>query len=507
MTSGASVQRIFIQEYQIKGAHQLTRTEIEEAVYPYLGPGRTKDDVEKARAALEQEYRAKGYQTVSVQIPAQPWQDGSIVLEVTEAPVGRLRVEGSRYFLPSQIKAMAPSLAEGKVLNFNDVKRDIIALNQLSDRTVTPSLRLGLMPGTVDIDLYVKDKFPLHGSLELNNRYSANTSELRLDGSLSYDNLWQLGHSVGGSFELAPENVDQVKVFSGYYLARFPAINWLSLALQGTKQDSAVSTIGNLAVAGRGEVIGLQAVFVLPGAKEVSQTLNLGLDYKHNEQDVGPGSGGSQTLTTQTSYYYFPLSVTYSATWLVGTHQTELNIGPSFSFRGLGSGTNTFESSRSGSDGSFICLRGDLSHTHELPEGLQLYGKIQGQIADHPLVSAEQFGGGGLGTARGYLEGEVFGDDAMFGTVELRSPSLFDFVRNKTSDWRVYGFAEGGRLTILQSLPQQVAEIDLADFGVGSRISLSEHVNGSVDLGVPLIRQAQSRVYDPHLTFRLWVAY
>jgi hemolysin activation/secretion protein len=199
--------------------------------------------------------------------------------------------------------------------------------------------------------------------------------------------------------------------------------------------------------------------------------------------------------------------VTYSATWLAGTNQTELNIGPSFSFRGLGSDQSTFESSRSGSDGSFVCLRGDLSHTHELPEGLQLYGKIQGQIADHPLVSAEQFGGGGLGTARGYLEGEVFGDDAMFGEVELRSPSLFDFVRNKTSDWRVYGFAEGGRLTILQPLPQQVAEIDLADFGVGSRISLSEHVNGSVDLGVPLIRQAQSRVYDPHLTFRLWVAY
>jgi hemolysin activation/secretion protein len=283
------LERIFIHEYQVKGAHQLTRLEIEEAVYPYLGPGRTKDDVEKARSALEQAYRAKGYQAVSVQIPPQPWQDGSIILQVTEAPVGRLRVEGSRYFLPSQIKAMAPSLAEGKVLNFNDVKRDIIALNQLSDRTVTPSLHLGLMPGTVDVDLYVKDKFPMHGSLELNNRYSANTSELRLDGSVSYDNLWQLGHSIGGSFELAPQNVNEVKVFSGYYLARFPEMSWLSLALQGTKQDSAVSTIGNLAVAGRGEVIGLQAVFVLPGGKEVSHTLTLGLDYKHNEQDVGLG--------------------------------------------------------------------------------------------------------------------------------------------------------------------------------------------------------------------------
>src|ERR1700683_3063467 len=67
--SQASTEEIFIHEYQVKGAHQLTRIEIEEAVYPYLGPGRTKEDVEKARAALEKAYQDKGYQTVSVQVP------------------------------------------------------------------------------------------------------------------------------------------------------------------------------------------------------------------------------------------------------------------------------------------------------------------------------------------------------------------------------------------------------------------------------------------------------
>jgi len=73
--------------------------------------------VEKAASCFGKGYQAKGFQTVSVQIPAQPWQDGSILLEVTEAPVGRLRVHGAQYFLPNEIKAMAPSLAEGKVIN------------------------------------------------------------------------------------------------------------------------------------------------------------------------------------------------------------------------------------------------------------------------------------------------------------------------------------------------------------------------------------------------------
>ena len=502
LTAAASTPRVYIQEYKIKGAHQLTRREIEAAVYPYLGPGRTQEDVEQARAALEKAYQGKGYQTVSVQVPAQPWQDGSIVLEVTEAPVGQLRVHGARFFLPSQIRAQAPSIAEGKVINFNEVNRDMIALNQPADQRVTPALRQGVTPGTVDIDLNVKDTFPLHGSLELNNRYSPNTSELRLDGALSYANLWQWGHSIGGSFQLAPENVNQVQVYSGYYLARVPGLDWLSLELQGTKQNSAVSTLGSLAVAGGGDVVGLQSIIVLPGSPDFFQTLNLGFDYKSNDQNI---TLSGQTNATKTSYYYFPLSVTYSATWIAKNQQTVLTIGPAFNFRGLGSAASTFAASRHNCDGSFVDVRGDLSHTHELPEGFQLVAKVQGQVADRPLVSGEQFGGGGLGTVRGYLEGAVFGDDAILGRAELRSPPLANWVKNKAADWRIYLFAEGGRLWILDPLPQQQSRFDLASFGAGSGIHLFNHCNGSLDLGVPLISHSPTSAYDLLLTFRLWV--
>jgi len=93
------------------------------------------------------------------------------------------------------------ALAEGKVPNFNEITRDIISLNQWPDRRITPSLRPGVEPGTVDIDLNVEDSFPLHGSLELNNRYSADTTPLRLSASLSCGNLWQAGHTIGASFQ------------------------------------------------------------------------------------------------------------------------------------------------------------------------------------------------------------------------------------------------------------------------------------------------------------------
>jgi len=207
-TKTAVEKSIYIREYRVQGAHQLSRVEVESAVYPFLGPGRTAEDCEKARAALEKAYQEKGFQTVSVQIPPQQVKGGVIILQVTEATVGRLRVKGAHYFTLDQIKKEAPSIAEGKVVNFNDVTRDIVALNQLPDRRVTPALRAGVEPGTVDIDLNVKDSLPLHGSLEMNNRYSAGTTPLRVNGSASYSNLWQLGHSIGFSFQLAPERLE-----------------------------------------------------------------------------------------------------------------------------------------------------------------------------------------------------------------------------------------------------------------------------------------------------------
>ncbi len=88
---------------------------------------KTLADVEKAREALEKAYHGAGYLTVLVSIPQQKVNGGVVRLEVTEAPVDRLRVVGSRYYSLGEIKAAAPELAEGKVPNFNDMQKQLAA--------------------------------------------------------------------------------------------------------------------------------------------------------------------------------------------------------------------------------------------------------------------------------------------------------------------------------------------------------------------------------------------
>ncbi len=478
--------------------------EVEEAVYPFMGPDRTTDDVEQARGALEKAYFAKGYQTVAVEIPPQRVQGGVVVLKVVEGKVGRLRVKGSRYFSLAEIKQEAPSLAEGQVPNFNDVSKDIVALNQQPDRRVTPALRAGTTPGTVDVDLNVEDTLPLHGSLELNNRYSQNTVPLRLNATLHYDNLWQLGHSINIGYQIAPEDPSSARVLSGSYLARFPEISWLSLLFYGVKNDSNVATVGDSNVVGRGKIFGTRAIVTLPGEQDFFHTLSAGIDYKHFDQNL---SLGGASLATPITYY--PVTITYTAALQGDESQTQLDAGITFGSRELGSGTGEFDAQRFDAKGNFIYFKGDLERTQELPLGLQLHAKAQSQLANEPLVSTEEMSAGGLDTVRGYLESEVLGDSGIIGSIELRSPSLAAWTNERlgsgaVNEWRIYFFAEGGNLMINNPLAEQKSQFGLASVGIGTRVKMLDHWNGAFDFGVPLLSQVATPALFPRFTFRLW---
>jgi hemolysin activation/secretion protein len=493
--------RFYIRQYRVDGAKLLKSLDIEEAVYPFLGPGRTPDDVEKARQTLEKAYHDKGFQTVSVIVPQQDPRRGVIRIEVSEGKLGHLRVNGAKWFLPSRIKREIPSLAEGTVPNLTQVGREMVAVNRLPDRRITPELRSGMEPGTVDIDLNVEDEFPLHGSFELNNRYSADTTKTRFNGSLSYGNLFQLGHTLGLSFQIAPENIDDAKVLSGYYLARIS--DNLSLMVQGTKQNSDVSTITGAAVGGNGETIGARIMVDLPNTQNFYQTFSFGIDYKNYSEDIVIGP---DTISSPIEYY--PLSTSYYARWSADKYFTDFNAALTMHLRGMGSSETEFANKRYGASGAFCTFRADASHTRDIVGDNQVFVKIQGQISGQSLINNEQIAGGGLSSVRGYLEATSLGDSGVFTTLEVRSPTLIgkgDTSPTPQNEWRFHGFAEGGVVDSNDTLPGQDSTFWFGSVGLGTRIKIAEHYNGSLDLAFPLVEQLNAEVGSSLLTFRGWV--
>jgi hemolysin activation/secretion protein len=504
--------RFDIGEFRVEGAEKLPQIEVEEAIYPFLGPHRSADDVEKARAALEKAYHDKGLQTVGVSVPQQDAQRGFIVLKVNENKVGRLRVKNSRYFDLANVKDHAPSLKEGSVPNFKDVTRDIVALNRWPDRRVTPSLRAGVTPGTVDVDLNVDDTLPLHGSAEINNRQSPSTTSLRTSVSLRYENLWQLGHSATFTYQTAPLNPKDATVFSGSYLARTD-YDWLNILIYGLKSDSSVATVGGANVVGPGQVIGFRDVITLPSRGELYHTLSIGADYKDFEQTLSLASD-----IFDSPVQYVPLVAAYSASFQAEGRLTQLNATITGGVRGIGSDPNAFDAKRYKATGSFISLHGDVSHTQDLPDnGPQIFAKVQGQAANQPLVSSEQLSLGGQDTVRGYLESEVLGDYGVVGTFELRTPNIGPFMEqtldnpgsqpvklNIFNEWRFYAFADAGYAWIHDPLPTQQIQFDLASYGFGVRLKTLQYLNGAAFFAMPLTTQQVTLANHPRVGFRIW---
>jgi hemolysin activation/secretion protein len=504
-----AVPEFYIREYRVNGAHHLTPLEIDTAVYPFLGPGRTAQDVETARAALLKAYQDKNYSSVEVVVPPQTGARGIVYIQVNELPVGRLRVEGSRYFDINAIKRRVPSLAEGSLIDFAQAQKDLVGLNQLPDRRITPTIQAGVLPGTMDVDLNVQDTLPLHGSLELNNRYSSDTPSLRLDASLSYDNLWQLGHAIGASVQVSPQNFDKVQVFTGFYTARFPGLDGFSLTLQGTKQDSFVSTLGAVDVTGKGNILGLRANFKLPTMGDYFQNFTLGIDYKAFTQNVNLPPPEPEPLFPFTPTTYVPITLDYSGTWVGTGFLTDLDLQLVFNIRGIGSSAFQFDQNRFDADRNFIYLRGDVSQTQDLPHDFQLFAKLAGQVSDSPLINSEQFSVGGLDTVRGYLESDVLGDDAVVFNFEARAPSLLGWIKASGSarpgdDWRFYFFTDAATAALQDPLPEQTERYSLASYGAGTRLTLFKDFNASLDLAIPLFSQAFTKAHNPFLTFRVW---
>lgn len=474
--------RFDVFEYAVEGNTVLEVQAIERAVYPFLGPERTIDDVQAARAALEKAYRDRGWGTVSVDIPEQRVGDGPVRLQVLEGRVSRTRVTGAKWFSQGWILEKVPAAAEGEVPHFPTLQAQLGTVNRTADRRVTPLLRPGRNPGTTEVDLQVEDALPLHGSVELNNKASANTTQARLAAALRYDNLFQRDHSIALQAQVSPQDRREVQVLSATYSMPAGEVGQDTLLLSVTRSDSEVPAgVGSTVVFGKGTIWGLRRNLTLGLAPGAYHLLSFGAEYKDFSEtlDIGDGTGFA------TPVRYLPLSLSY--TGIVdgdGGRRWQFGAGLTAGFSGLVNRDSEFADKRFGARGSFSLLKFDLGLDAPLPwAGWGLRAALNGQLSGDPLISNEQFVVGGADSVRGYLESAAAGDFGLRAALELRSPNW----AGKDSAWlralSGHAFVEGAAVELREPLPEQQKRFSIAGAGFGLRMATRPLGSLSLDLG------------------------
>lgn len=454
-------KRFDIWEYRVEGNSLLEVERIETGVYSYLGPQRVIADVHGAAANLERAYRDAGYPTIFVDVPEQDVVGGIVMLRVTEGRIGRVRIEGARYFSPNGIRTKMASVQPGQVLHVPAMQEELNAVNaQSADLKVVPVLKPGKEQGLVDVDLKVSDENPLHGSINLNNYHSADTTESRLSFGLSYDNLWQKQHSFALNWQVAPQEPSESNVWVATYIAP-----WLDtsnrVAFYMINSNSDVASVAATNVIGDGKIYGARFVMPLPSNRQFVHSLNMGLDYKDYNEIIRL----DPTNKIDTPIDYGVWTFQYSATNFTASSQMQWSLSANFGIRGIGNSDQEFFDKRYNAQSNFAYLRGSIERTDAFESDWQLLSRIDAQVANSPLINNEQFSAGGSSSVRGYYESQALGDNGVGLGVEVRTPKLIE--KDWLSDLRLLAFVESAHLRVKEPLADQEDSLDLAGTGIG----------------------------------------
>jgi hemolysin activation/secretion protein len=150
-------------------------------------------------------YRNLGYPTISVTLPQQRLTNGIVEVKVIEGKLESINVVSNRFFSSNNILRALPSLTTNILINTKWLQPELDRANLNPDRQIYPVISPGLEPGYTGLDLDVKDRFPLHGHIEANDKSTPQTPLLRIDIALQYNNLWQLNHQIGLEYNASPQ--------------------------------------------------------------------------------------------------------------------------------------------------------------------------------------------------------------------------------------------------------------------------------------------------------------
>jgi len=485
-----------ILEIRVKGNTLLSKKVLEKSVYSFLGYKKTLDDVEQARSTLEKSYKSAGYPAVVVSIPEQKINNGIVKIQVVEGKISRVRISGSQYHSLTNIKQKVPALSRGNVLYLPDVQQQLNNLNQSSpDRKITPVLRPGRSPGTVEVELKVQDTLPMHGEVEINNRNSSTTTKTRASASLRYDNLFQKQHSFGLQYQISPEKTEEVKVLALTYIMPVSSEND-RLVIYGIDSNSKVSTLGDTTVLGNGKILGVRWVKPLTGTQSYFHSISPGFDYKDFEdtQEID----GTDTIFPIS---YWSTTFRYDASVISQQQLYQYNASIVFGVP-INSRQNEFTSKRVNSKTNFLFFTGGVSHKYSFENKYEIRTRLDAQIATSPLISNEQFSAGGATSVRGYFESQLVNDTGITASLELVSPPLYESIKD-INDFRLHLFYDGSKSWRKDPLPGEGDSSQISGAGVGFRLKALNDLSATMDVAWALKDQGEIKKNDVRLHFKL----
>jgi hemolysin activation/secretion protein len=448
----------------------------------------------QARSAITKMYTDRKYTTTGAYIPKQEIDNDNaaiVTIQVVEGKVEEIIVRGTQRLHPNYVRSRL-SLGASTPLN-EDKLLDAIKLLQVNPLidSISAELRAGVRPGTNVLEVSVKEANTWNGQIFMNNGRSPSVGSLRRGVGITQANLLGLGDALSVSYN----NTDGS---NGYDLSYTLPLN----AKNGTLNFSYGKTSANIIEKPFDEIDidsnsqYYQLTFRQPIIQTSTQEFSLSLTASRNEnqtflegKEFPIATGADREGRTRVSALRFAQELVLQGRRQVFAARSQFSWG----LDALDATINN----NGDPDSRFFTWRGQLYwvylfglNTGNLQTAPSISIRTDFQLADRPLLSAEQVGLGGFGSIRGYRQDALLTDNGILATAEFRLP-IATIPKWQTSVLLVpfidigTGWNSGD---VKQPDPSTLASV-----GLGLQLVTSKNFSARIDWGIPLVNLDSSK--------------
>ena len=487
---GAASISFKLSRVTVDGATLLSAQELERFYATLIGRTVSVADMFAVAAAIENDYRDKGYVTTRALLPEQQIEGGAVRILVVEGFIADITFAQDIGAARAQIEALLAPLRAVKPINIAAIERRLLLANDLHGIQVRGTLQPSASEHGASTLVIAAERDPVDLSMQLDNRNSpytgsnetvvraalnsftghAATAALQAKTAFPY----RREHLFQGSYEQSIGGNGMTAGVSALTAKSRPGRNLIPLDVDSTAK-SASATLG----------------YPLIRSRQMNLRLDGTFDYTDLDTDV------LDRAYTRDRLRVLRIGMTFDRS----DSLHGVNVGRVTVSQGL----DIFGASRPKSDllsryegrSDFTKLGVQFARLQTLTDNFSVLASVIGQITWDSLLASEQIGLGGAEFGRAYDNSEISGDKGVDGVLELRyRPASASEFWNAT---QFYVYYDLGKIwNVATEYPQDES---LASAGAGVRVQLPGNFYASLEVAKPLTHVVASEQDKPTRLF------
>ncbi len=471
----------------VVGVTAFPPAQIEALTAGLIGPATPLSQIETARAAILSLYRSHGF--VLTDVNAHVGANGDLRFNVIEGRIAAVKLSGDIGPAGVQVLRFLNHLTEQQPIDNATLERWLLLAQDVPGVTLHAVLQPSTDdPGALTLIAQV-ERQAINGLLTIDNRAFRQTGPQEGLAIIDLNSFTQLGEKTELSIYHTNGNTQNFGQASTEF---FVGGSGLKIRLYGGYGEAYPSDfLRTIDYQGFTTTFGIAASYPLIRARQ--QTLNLvaNLDAIETEIRTASGPTGQSERASRDSLRVGRLGADYAVQDVLAgdgrpaVNYASLRLSQGLSFLGGTSDSNALPG-RPNERVGFTKVVADLSRTQTLfspwpGASVALKARLTGQVTADVLPPAEKFFMGGSDLNRGFYAGEVTGDNALAGSLELQLNTGWDFSvygRPLPITAQFYVFYDRGETWENQSSDPSAR---LSSEGLGARFTITRYTEFDVE--------------------------